>query len=304
MSDKDYIKDLFSDKLGNYEAKVNPELWNGIASQIGAAGTTAATGMSIVTKWIIGVSIASVVTVSAVVILNGGEEETPVNEDRVAQTEVVSPEVDAEDNATGSEVVSSPDIEEQPEIQEITNSGTDSEIGSEPASVNPVIPAVDPNSVIPEATNNPTPAYTPSADPNPPVTENKDPKVKQEVPVHTPDPIVYEPSFPAEIEAEENTSQEANFSIGKLPNVFTPNDDGENDYFRIESENLTEFSITILNSENAIVYQSADPNFIWDGRNLAGEPVADGNYVYFITAREFSGDKPKRFSPLLIKRTR
>ena len=74
MSDKDQIKDLFSDRLGGFEAKVNPELWTNIASQIGTtAATTASVGMSLVTKIIIGVSAASVITVTALLITNSEE---------------------------------------------------------------------------------------------------------------------------------------------------------------------------------------------------------------------------------------
>lgn len=299
MKDKDYIKEIFSDKLGNYEAKVSPELWNGIASQIGVTGTTIATGMSIVTKWIIGVSIASIVVVSTIVIVNGGDEpEKQIENEPIAQTQTNSTEISSTVDTESLDV--NPTESEQVLVEDIN--------------IERVTESVQPTLVIPDepmpvelAKNKKQGINQSTNETKQPVIENNNPLleiVEKEEPVHTPDPIVYEPSYPAEIAPEESTTQSTNFSIGKLPNVFTPNRDGENDYFRIESENLTGFAITVLNSENAVVFQSSNPNFVWDGRDLAGENVPDGNYVYFITANEFSRDKPKRFSPLLIKRSR
>ena len=76
MKGRDEIKELFSEKLGNYEAKVNPELWTNIASQIGAATATtaASTGISFLTKWIIGASIASAVAVTTIIVVNNADE--------------------------------------------------------------------------------------------------------------------------------------------------------------------------------------------------------------------------------------
>jgi len=298
LSDKDYIKDLFSEKLGNYEAKVNPELWNGIASQIGVAGTTAvATGLTVATKWIIGVSIASVVAISAVVVMSSSEED-PITEDKIAETQINSPEENREQANT---------ITPEAENNSLANAEET------------ILGETNNNSVNPEEQLEVEPEAGRTQEENTVGTgggekrtqeektdkrETPEPLKSEEKPKHTPDPIVEEPSLPEEIAPEDSPIEGVSYHIGELKNVFTPNGDNVNDIFSIESENLTGFSITIINAENKVVYQSSDPNFKWDGRNTYGEPVADGNYVYFITAREFGGDKPKRYSPLLIKRTR
>ena len=84
MEGKDNIKELFSQKLGNYEAKVNPELWAKISSQVAAgATTTVATGLSLFTKIAIGVGV-SAAAIATVVVLNASEasieKETPKTE--------------------------------------------------------------------------------------------------------------------------------------------------------------------------------------------------------------------------------
>jgi len=309
LSDKDYIKDLFSDKLGNYEAKVNPELWNGIASQIGAAATsTAATGMSILTKWIIGVSIAGAVVVSAVIVTsNSSEEQTKVAENNVPSQQV-------EDDRSANDAASENSISAAPESEESQSTQQEVDNDYDDASQNDV-------NIEQQITDNTEQGSAETAggesllnqqeesagsESEKAIEQEKESneKVVNEV-VHTPDPIVHEPSYPAEVAEEVPTENEVvNYSIGRLPNVFTPNGDGENDYFHVESSNLTDFSITVLNDQNQVVYQSTNPDFKWDGTMLGGQPVPDGNYVYFISAKEFSKDKPKRYSPLLIKRSR
>lgn len=85
MSDKDEIKELFQKELGNYEAKVDPSLWNGIQSGLtgaSAAGGTV-TGISIATKAVIGVVIATVATISVVVLTS---EETKTQSQAKVET--------------------------------------------------------------------------------------------------------------------------------------------------------------------------------------------------------------------------
>lgn len=77
----------------------------------------------------------------------------------------------------------------------------------------------------------------------------------------------------------------------KVPNVFTPNGDGYNDYFSVnglpESSCAEQFKkVEITNRYGRTVFTSSDPKFIWYGTN---DPV--GTYYYLIqtTARTFKG---------------
>ncbi|MBS1644966.1 MAG: gliding motility-associated C-terminal domain-containing protein [Bacteroidetes bacterium] len=64
-----------------------------------------------------------------------------------------------------------------------------------------------------------------------------------------------------------------------LPNAFTPNGDGRNDYFRpIASTNLTSFSMTIMDNDGNVVFRTIDRYTQgWDGRN-SGYMLASGKY--------------------------
>ena len=73
-----------------------------------------------------------------------------------------------------------------------------------------------------------------------------------------------------------------------LPNVFTPNNDGINDEFKvIQPHNLPDgfgmFTIRIFNRWGNLVFESNSPNFEWDGVNQStGRPAPDGTYFWVI----------------------
>ncbi|UPT68991.1 MAG: gliding motility-associated C-terminal domain-containing protein [Sphingobacteriales bacterium JAD_PAG50586_3] len=70
-----------------------------------------------------------------------------------------------------------------------------------------------------------------------------------------------------------------------IPNVFTPNNDGGNDTFKIE--NLPDSSsITIYSRWGAIVYQSDNYQNDWDGSNFS-----DGVYYYILNLPEGKSKK-------------
>ena len=53
-----------------------------------------------------------------------------------------------------------------------------------------------------------------------------------------------------------------------VPNAFTPNGDGNNDYFSVygEKEDWKEFSIKVFDRWGEKVFESGDENFQWDGK--------------------------------------
>jgi gliding motility-associated-like protein len=75
-----------------------------------------------------------------------------------------------------------------------------------------------------------------------------------------------------------------------IPNVFTPNFDGINDYFEIEG--LKPFSsIMIFNSIGRMVFQSEDYQSNWDGTDLDGKALPEGTYWYIIVEPGFANKK-------------
>lgn len=73
-----------------------------------------------------------------------------------------------------------------------------------------------------------------------------------------------------------------------IPNVFTPNQDGVNDFFQVVGEGIGEFELIIFNRWGKIVFQTNDPSARWDG-GYDEYYVPDGVYYYIVKALDFNG---------------
>ena len=71
------------------------------------------------------------------------------------------------------------------------------------------------------------------------------------------------------------------------PNVFTPNGDGDNDYFKIEIPEKVEecAELYIYNRWGQVQYFSTGNNLKWDGRNSVGSEAPTGTYFYTLTIK-------------------
>lgn len=86
-----------------------------------------------------------------------------------------------------------------------------------------------------------------------------------------------------------------------LPNVFTPNKDGINDVLELQLDDLSDFSVVIMNRNNKVVFQSTDVHFSWDGSNVEGTTVEAGDYVYYIVGKDAEGNTITAHSSLRIQ---
>lgn len=75
-----------------------------------------------------------------------------------------------------------------------------------------------------------------------------------------------------------------------VPNSFTPNNDGVNDYFIFKGIGVRDFKVTIANRWGEVLtsWTDKDDTKGWDG-TYNGEPVPTGMYVYKITLEDVSG---------------
>lgn len=69
-----------------------------------------------------------------------------------------------------------------------------------------------------------------------------------------------------------------------IPNVFTPNNDGSNDYFQILG--LDQYNIVILNRWGQTLFTGNENTVFWDGTTPSGEEVPEGTYFYVLTAKD------------------
>jgi gliding motility-associated-like protein len=81
-----------------------------------------------------------------------------------------------------------------------------------------------------------------------------------------------------------------------IPNAFTPNNDGENDYFRCYGLNIEEFSMQIFNRWGQLVFYSENIDEGWDGRmlNEDGKVVSQMDVYAVLVYVKDSPDLPAR----------
>jgi gliding motility-associated-like protein len=81
-----------------------------------------------------------------------------------------------------------------------------------------------------------------------------------------------------------------------VPKFFTPNGDGQNDYFYVQTNGKDLFRIEIFNSRGQRIFHSVSQNIIWDGIiETSGEPAPAGTYYYYIESTTGIPVKTKGF---------
>lgn len=299
MEGKDAIKELFSQKLGNHEVPVNPELWSTIASQIPtvtSTATAAASGVSLTTKILIGISVAASLTAGIYFLQtedkNPTEKSIPnktlptevkqkVNSERIIE---ISTSAIKSDNQPPSiqpkEIVKNESLNEIESIKSVISSEPDQTLTVESG-------IVQPNSFTEIKTINEV------ANPENNVQEvAKVNETKGNLPSSTSNSITSNNSSALPRESAIQLT---------LPNVFTPNGDGVNDYLELKIEGVSEFSVVVLNDNGKVVYQSQEQDFKWDGSLPNGDKASQGSYVYYITGKDSEGKLVTKHSRLTIK---
>jgi gliding motility-associated-like protein len=283
VENNDTIKELFKEKLGDFEANVRPEIWSSISSQLVSSPVGVGTfASSILTKGAVALSI--VAAVSAVVYFSSNQTE-PSNKslketDSKALTATETFKEQAQKVETSSVKAPIQLDKDQPSLTYIVSSDISLE---NTLSHQNVYNRTETVQVIQKEEARET------------LLENSA-VVRDNTEANT----VVKP-FITEVSANLNEANSQAYTL-ELPNVFTPNNDGINDFLIINTEGLTEFSLVVLDQRNKIIYTSQDSTISWDGLGLSGDPVLSGNYVYFITARDATGNLVTKHSVLRIER--
>lgn len=299
MRDKDYIEELFSKSLEGHETSVRPEIWSAIQSKMAVtsvASTVAATASkSLLVKGIIGLGSLAVIGIGSYIYFNNNEENT-VSDKQIHENKeqiISSKETVSEENAVKSENKYSREPENEdlrltyfPPIvtEDRLNSNTTTHTSTlENKIENTEAPVQSGVSVSNEEVKKELGAAKE--------------EIKQVVSPET----IKEPVNGTTANTT-GKSKQGYVKPWNVANVFTPNNDGINDFFFLETGGeLKEFSITILDKDNKVVYRSEDTRFKWDGTNyLTGEKVPEGNYSYIIYAVDLNGELIKQFNLLYI----
>lgn len=276
MTEKDNIKELFSEGLKHYQAPVDPALWSavsGVVSGVVSSGV-AKTTISLITKIAIAVIITSTVVGSyfyfqspdfskqpTALTIDKGKTNIEANdlEKSKDDSKSTSPEqfntIETTLNPINStQVLNNSDLDQINTSDEIV-------VEQELVTESPILlPPYERESV---ASNSQQSLYN---------------SISRQIDITT-------LSFP---QNSTTTAIEPAFSQTNivLPNIFTPNNDGQNDVLEIDwrGADVSDFSLVVLDSKNSVVYSNDNPNFRWDGVSLGGELLERGAYIYFVTA--------------------
>ena len=80
-----------------------------------------------------------------------------------------------------------------------------------------------------------------------------------------------------------------------VPNVFTPNGDGVNDFFEIKSDGSSVITFRAFSRSGTLVFETEGKIIRWDGRLNSGDDVVAGLYFYTIESKGKSSKKQKGF---------
>lgn len=285
MIDNDNIKDLFAKGLQDHQVSVDPALWSSISSSLGAG--TAKTGLSILSKTLIGIAASSIVVVSIYLAVQSSA--TPKAEKQPVQQKTPAPKNDrvsdiqiSPQNTLGAPITTTDPAQHQLADQEINNN----QIGSNTISDQPHIPESVLAS-IQEILPSMPPSFQLSGIPKPNASGSL------AAPQNT------SPAYHTMVQTATNAVNQPRIT---LPNIFTPNGDDQNETLQInwQQADVQDFSIVVLDAKNNIVYKDNNPRFNWDGKDLGGDKLNRGAYIYFVTA-VVNGEKWQQSSGLQIQ---
>ena len=74
-----------------------------------------------------------------------------------------------------------------------------------------------------------------------------------------------------------------------IPNVFTPNGDGNNDAFLITNTGMKQLHCIIYDRWGVLIYEWDSPTGYWDGKTKGGGEAVDGVYYWTLDMTDYAG---------------
>jgi gliding motility-associated-like protein len=273
MIEKDYIKELFQDKLTSHEVPVRADLWTSVSSSIGGSSVVASS-MYIATKIIIAASVSAVALVTFYLVNDKNSVPTRIKKENPQEQRIIT----IDTLKIEKEEIKKEEILLPKQAEQRVDSEYDFPIPENDSDLKSDFQKSNKSDINKEI-----------------VTEKGPQKIEPQDPI-----IRNNTTSTSEIVAKPEIKTKEKESTILLPNIFTPNGDGKNDFLSIKIGEVTEFSVVILNQANKVIFTSNDPNFSWDGQSLQGELSPAGSYVYYINAKDLNGKLLTKYSSLTI----
>ena len=285
MDKRDNFEELFQKGLQNHGSPVNERIWENVSSNL-VSSTSAGFLGSGAFKTILFVSLSAVSVVTGLLVFRSYKEKEPaILEDKTESIKKTEVRTEIQDSLLPIE-----------ENISTTNSNN--------------------NINLKESNKNHSLENTQQGNDNLPV---EDPKMDKAQPVL----IVQERAAASEndnlLASEDDNSQEQILSQNQeeqtesqiektesnivllLPNIFTPNNDGSNDYFELNLEELHDISFVVMDQDGNIVYTTNQTSIQWNGNSMLGDKLPAGTYLYIVTGKDKEEKMYKAYSNLDLR---
>lgn len=311
MTEKGNIEKIFSEGFENFQADANGSVWNVIENQLQVPASVPAAGVSVVTKTIIGLTTAAIVTAS-IFYFNLNKEENIVINKKQPQSENVSvvptqptesvPVSSSDDKSlSAKETVNNLQIES---LKSENKTNTSTETLDLKAEVEAAIPnqsnlELDKTDIASEDqkdlfTTNPNPVIGST------ITDDSKPSSDLEKESSTIKP-------PQNFQPTNTPTTQQTQAYKPFPfkyNVITPNGDGSNDVYALYADGLDIISVEafILDANSRRVGFINNMSSYWDGKDLKGNILPNGTYRIIVSATGADGTNYKGQDFIIIKR--
>ena len=314
MKKNNEIEKLFSEHFEHFEAPVKPELWTAVSQGISSSsGAVAVSSIGVFGKALIAAAVL-IIPVAAVlyVVLNNSDEATAQihHEITVDDTQDLEPKLEVQEpialpienqkseekEANEITPIASENIENESAIvlSQTRSHESDAVVTTAKREAKETKDQVKKTDLLQQAESNESEKR--QQEPEAKISKEQEKTLEKEERA--------EPSYVG-VDKIDVTVENYNKQINeiKLPNVFTPNNDGLNDYLEIKLEGVSYFRIEVYSAKGELVFFSEDSSFKWDGYHLNGSPVPNGRYVYQVETRDMQGNAQKpKVQTLEIKR--
>jgi gliding motility-associated-like protein len=280
------IDEVFKQAFDGFEANVDPSVWTNIQNSI-ASGTTPPTDpvstsvATTITKTValkIAAAVIAVGTIAtATFFIVTSQKET---KEVVAENNIEQPVIELVEEAIIIEETN--DNKKEIIVKEVTPVIIKEESKIENIKKDNEIPPVIENKTGTAPTNN---QKTKTAD-NQKEAESQNDKEDSSLPTKTNEKQIVEKTVNEDKEKETTNTvpevkpkKEVNITKA-IPNIFTPNGDGQNDIFKITGDNIDKMEVAIMDKTGKVLYVLKSVEDEWQGKDMGGYDLPSG--MYFI----------------------
>lgn len=99
-----------------------------------------------------------------------------------------------------------------------------------------------------------------------------------------------EDTMPSPMQSVSNEITLSQQPVGFIPNSFSPNQDGKNDVWKLESAFIESAEVKVFSRWGQPIFESDSKHFVWNG-TVNDKPAQQGVYVYLLTYKGYGSSK-------------